>query len=359
MKTTVAVLAAVTAVAAAWGASAAAGPRVSLVGKAPPPTVGKSWTAKLAVRPASYRGTVRLVATGPGRIEARASGGHGSYRARLVFSQPGRWKLTARAGGTTSQLGVVTVRKPAPVPVTFTWPTSVAAEPGGSLLVVENGAGRLVRVNPATGRVTQVAVLTKPYAVRRAPSGSILVTDGGSLLRIDGSRAPVPVDGAGADIGPIAIAPTGDVYYTTETQLWKLPGASGPRVRIAPQAQLSAPHGLTVGADGTVLVSDTGNHRILRVDPEAGTASTFASVDNPRGLATAADGTIYAVDADAKRVLHLSATGGRLGFAGPPFGDPYDLALAPGGVIYVVDTAQSGRIRRVAPDGTATTVSRP
>ena len=359
MKTTVAVLAAAAAVAAAWGAAAAAGAQVSLVGKAPPLTVGKSWTAKLSVRPAGFRGTVRVIATGPRRIEARASGAHGSYRARLVFSQPGRWRLTADAGGTTSRLGVVTVRKSTPVPVTFTWPTSVEVEPGGSLLVVENGAGRLVRVNVTTGRVTQVAVLTKPYAVRRAPSGSTFVTDGGSLLRIDGSGAPVSVDGAGADIGPIAIAPTGDLYYATETQLWKLPGGSGPRVRIAPQVHLSAPHGLTVAADGTLLVSDTGNHRILRVDPEAGAVSTFATVDNPRGLATAADGTVYAVDAGAKRVLHLSGSGGRLGLASPVFGDPYDLSLAPGGAIYIVDTAQSGHIRRVAPDGKVTTVSRP
>jgi serine/threonine protein kinase, bacterial len=209
-----------------------------------------------------------------------------------------------------------------------------------------------------TGRTTRIATLSKPYAVRRAPSGSIFVTDGGSLLRIDGSRAPVSVDGAGADIGPIAIAPGGDLYYTTETELWKLPGGSGPRVRIAPQTELSGPHGLTVAVDGAVLVSDTGNHRIVRIDPGAGTLSTFASVANPRGLATAADGTVYAVDADAKRVLHLSASGARLGFASPVFGDPYDLSLAPGGVIYVVDTAQSGHIRRVAADGTVATVSR-
>jgi hypothetical protein len=57
--------------------------------------------------------------------------------------------------------------------------------------------------------------------------------------------------------------------------------------------------------------------------------TTFVQLENPRGIDVAADGTVYAVDAKAKRVLHLTAAG-----------------------------AQSGRIRRIAADGTATTVSR-
>ena len=293
----------------------------------------------------------------PGRVDVRASGGHGSYRARLVFPAAGRWTLTARAGSTTSPLGAVVVRKTS-VPVTLVWPTSVDVEPGGSLLVVENGLRRLVRLDPVTGRVTQIAALTKPYAVRRAASGAVFVSDGPVLRRIDGTRAPVEIAEADGDIGPIAVAPNGDVYFTTETKLWKLAGGRGTPVRQAAGTTFSSPHGLAIAGDGAVLVADTGSHLVRRVDPATGAVTTFARLDNPRGMATAGDGTAYVVDADAKRVLHLSASGARLSFASPVFGDPYDLSLAPGGVLYVVDTAASGRIRRVAADGTATTVSR-
>jgi glucose/arabinose dehydrogenase len=68
---------------------------------------------------------------------------------------------------------------------------------------------------------------------------------------------------------------------------------------------------------------------------------------------------VYVVDAQAKRVVHFSATGERLGFFGPAFVDPYDVDVAPDGNLYVVDTAASGRVLRVARDGTATPVSRP
>ena len=341
---------------AAWNATAAGGARVSLASAAPVLTAGRAWTAKLSVRPASFQGTVHLLASGPKRLDVRASGGHGSYRARLVFPKAGRWTLTARAGGATSRLGAVTVRKAAPVPLTFAWPTSVEAEPGGSLLVVENGLSRLLRVS-ASGRVTELASLGKAYAVRRCPSGVVYVTDGPVLRRLDGTATP-EVARAESEIGPLAIAPNGDVYFVTETKLWKLAGGRGTPVRLAAGTTFSAPHGLTVAADGALLVADTGNHVIRRVDPATGAVSPFARVDDPRGMDTAADGTVYVVDADAKRVLHLSASGARLGFASPVFGDPYDVSLAAGGVLYVVDTAASGHIRRVGLDGTMTTVSR-
>ena len=80
------------------------------------------------------------------------------------------------------------------------WPTSVDVEPGGSLLLVENGLRRLVRILPS-GRVTEIAALAKPYAVRRAPSGNVFVTDGPTLLRIDGTSAPAKVASADLDEG--------------------------------------------------------------------------------------------------------------------------------------------------------------
>jgi len=342
--------------AAAWSAAAASGVRVSLTSAAPVLTTGRAWTAKLTVRPASFQGTVRVLASGPERLDVRASGSHGSYRARLVFRKPGCWALTARAGSATSRLGTVTVRKPTAIPLTFVWPTSVQVEPGGSLLVVENGLSRLVRVS-AAGRVQELASLTKPYAVRRAASGTVYVTDGSVLRKLDGHNTP-EVARAESGIGPMTVAPNGDVYFVTDTTLWKLADGEGTPVRLAPGTTFSAPHGLALAADGSVLVADTGKHVIRRVDPSTGAVTTFAQVDNPRGIQVAADGTVYVVDAAAKRVSHLSATGAPLGFASPVLGDPYDLALAPGGVIYVVDTAQSGHIRRIAADGTMTTVSR-
>jgi streptogramin lyase len=242
-------------------------------------------------------------------------------------------------------------------PLTFVWPTTVAVEPSGSLLLVESGLHRLVRVDPKTGRVTQLAALTKPFAVQRTAAGTVYVTDGPLLRRLAGARTVV-VARAGGDIGPIAVDRNGTVYFATAAgALFALPGGKGPAVRIAPAARLSNPHGLGVEPDGRLVLSDTNAHRLLLIEPASGQTRVLAHVGAPSGLAIGTDGSIYVGDMSTSRVLHLSSAGKRLGFVGKVFEDPYDVELAPHGVVYVVESLAVGDVRRVAGDGTDTTVS--
>lgn len=337
------------------GAVSAARVGVSLAGRPPVLTAGKPWTAKLAVRPASFRGAVRVSARGPGRTSARAAGGHGSYRARLVFPKPGRWTLSARAGGSTSRLGAVTVRRRVE-PLAFDNPTSVAVEPSGSLLVVENGAGKVDRVDPATGAKTVVASgLSRPYSVAVTPSGEILLSTGGDVVRLGSGTPQIVTSLPGIEIGPILASPNGDLYFGAEPGIFRVPAGSTVPAQLV--GGLAAPHGLAFTADGSLLVSDTGHDVILRIDPQTGKAETFAHQLSPLGLAVASDGSIYVCDDVAKRIVHFSAGGERLGFAGPIFNIPYGLAADPAGGVYVTEATATGRIKHVAADGTVTTLS--
>ena len=357
-------------VACAFASFGAGGVHVSVAGKRPAAVLGKPWAVRLAVRPASFRGTVAVTATGSKRLHARATRGQGAYRVRLTFPAAGRWRLTARAGGSTSQLGTVLV---AAAPLVFREPTSIDLEPTGTLLLVENNPGRLLRVDPATGRVTAlVPAMTRPYAVVRAPSGDLFVSTGSRVERIGPSGTRTTVVDAGTDVGPLAVSPGGDVYYATGTQVFRLAGGSGPPIRVAGtgveggggdggpalDAQLAAPHGLALAADGALLVSDAGNGRLRRIDPVSGVISTLAQVGRPDGLDVLADGSIVVVDGQDDRVVHLTPSGTRIGFVGRVFATAYDVEAAPGGVTYVLEAGPAGRIRRVAADGTVTTVSR-
>ena len=224
------------------GVAAGARVHVSLVGRPPALTAGTAWTAKLAVRPASFAGTVRVTATGPGRTTVRASGKHGSYRARLVLSKPGRWTLSARAGGSTSRLGALTVRRRAG-PLAFDNPTSVAVEPSGSLLVVENGAGKVDRVDPATGAKTVVASgLSRPYSVAVTSSAEILVSIQGDVVRLGPGTPQIVTSLPGIEIGPILASPNGDLYLGTEPGVFRVPFGSTVPAQLV--GGLAAPHGL-------------------------------------------------------------------------------------------------------------------
>ena len=316
---------------------------------------------QLAVRPKSFSGTVRVSALGPGRLSVRATGGRGSYRARVVFPKAGLWRLSARADGATSRLGPVRVRQATAKPVTFFEPTSIDLQPNGTLLLIEFSSGRVVRVAPSTGRVdVLVQGLYRPYAVVRAPSGSVYISIGNLLQRLNGAGTPTTVAEVppGMEIGPIAAASNGDVYFATATQIFRLRGGSGPAVRVGGSTQFASPHGLAVAGDGAVLVSDRDNNRIIRLDPLTGAVSTFAQLDQPYGLDVAADGTVYVIEGASNRVVRLGQSGTRLGFLGPAFAIPYDVEVASGGVVYLLQAGPTGYIRRIAPDGSVTTVSR-
>jgi sugar lactone lactonase YvrE len=112
-------------------------------------------------------------------------------------------------------------------------------------------------------------------------------------------------------------------------------------------------HVTTIAGDGSPLIRD-------------GKQSAFS---DPFGIAIAADGTIYVADAgESNRIRKISPdgnvttlAGGREGFAdgagaAASFNTPSALALGPDGNLYVADTGNN-RIRKITPDGTVSTVA--
>lgn len=328
------------------------------------------WLVRAVRHPVAGRATSIVVGArlhGRAKVRVWISQGHvrrsfatrtpsrGRYRAQVVFPTAGRWAVGARAGLVRVRLGSVRVR-PRPVPLTFEWPASVDVEPDGSLLLVENGNGRVLRITPGKGKTAEVARAYKAYSVAHAPTGAVYLSAGPSLLRIDGAGSATLVAHADGDIGPVAVAANGDVYFTTGTQVFRVAAGTGVPTQVA--GGLSGPHGLAVTEDGGLLVSDTGHGRVERVDLKTRHAETWGDISEPRGIDIAPDGTVYLVDASTHRVVHLMADGRRLRSVKHVFHDPYDVAAAVDGSVYVVDTSVSGRLYRVAANGATTVVSR-
>ena len=243
-------------------------------------------------------------------------------------------------------------------PVVFSEPTSIDVEQSGTLLLVENNPGRILRVDPASGRVTVVAPsISRPYAIVATAAGRVVFSASNSLFRLAAGKPPVRLARAGGDIGPVAVARNGTVYFATGTHVYQLPpGATAP-VALARTATFSSPHGLAVARDGSVLVSDTGNNRIVRLVRGSRAVTVLAHVRGPRGLDVSADGTVYVVDSGANRVLQLAASGASIGYLPRTTGDLYDVRSGPNGVVYVLEAGAVGIVRAISRNGAVTTVS--
>ena len=182
---------------------------------------------------------------------------------------------------------------------------------------------------------------------------------GGVLLLGDGTVRSAQNIGV-LSISTVAGRPEMVVPFPTE-------GPADAMVFLAPMDVAPAPDGSYYISDVTALykVGTDGIARAVFLPKVQGVSWT------PKALSFAPDGALYMVDFSSSRVGRMEADGsvavvagtGKLGFAGDggpaaqaELALPQDVAVALDGSVYIAD-AGNNRVRRVAPDGTITTVA--
>ncbi len=197
------------------------------------------------------------------------------------------------------------------------YPTGLAIDASGRLYVAERAADRVRRIDPATGAIETIAGLG--------------------------------VRGYSGDGGP------------------------------ATRAMLNAPTDVAIDAAGNVVISDTGNERIRRVDMGTGLISTLAgngtegysgdlgpaaaaTLHGPHGVCVDRAGNLYVADSEGHRIRRVDAVTGEIrtvagtgdegesGDGGPAikaaFRRPEVVAIGPAGDLVIGDS-YNHRIRRV------------
>lgn len=214
-------------------------------------------------------------------------------------------------------------------------------------------------------------------AARKRPPASMLIYPNG--LALD-DRKDLYV----ADIGThriLKLDRLGRMRVIGGTGEGGFSGDNGP----AAQARLFAPHDLAVDSEGNLWIADTFNHRLRRINRQ-GVITTVAgngkaeysgdhgpalqaSLNNPQGIAIDRDGAVLIADTYNNVVRRIDRNGMMTTFAGsePGFGGdggpankaqlnlPMAVAVAPDGSVYISDAGNS-RIRRVTADGKIQTV---
>jgi DNA-binding beta-propeller fold protein YncE len=230
-------------------------------------------------------------------------------------------------------------------------PFGVTVAQDKTIYVSDGETGRIWQIAPDGATKVVAENLNAPSAIALTPSGALVVADTGShtIKRIEPQQGSVVTiagaenragfaDGSGTAAlfnGPVGVAVSldgtifvADTYndriraIDTEGRVRTLAGGDEPGYADAPSgldARFDTPCGIAVDTNGTLVVADTGNHRLRRVtlDGAVTTIDGTSALNNheatpeaaffnePIGVAIDADSTIYVTDAAGSEVRVL------------------------------------------------------
>lgn len=271
------------------------------------------------------------------------------------------------------------------------WPlsevTSMAADPSGNIYAADYGKGRILKLAP-DGTMSVVwrtaSLMSAPYVVAAGPDGAVYYAErlGNRIYRVTGTGSAAVVAGGGfgsgeripatsamlSSVGALAADGKGNLYFT-EMYKVRCVGTDGLVRTVAGGGSSFSPEdgapattaSLSFYSNGVMSVDGGGNlflmssSTLYKVSPE-GTISTAAKYFFDDIIAAAPDGTVYGSDGAS---IHQVSGGQVVRFAGgntAGLNGVAALVVDPAGSLFVND-AGNGLLRRIAPDGSVSTVA--
>jgi DNA-binding beta-propeller fold protein YncE len=257
---------------------------------------------------------------------------------------------------------------PGPSPGQFDGPHGLARDPSsGDLLVADTGNGRISRYSSNGDLVGSFALpgsaggsTSEPYGVAVDSSGHVYVAAVDRLLEYDATGTLVK-DWGEADGRPFNLLE--DVATDRDGRVFALDSGNGRIVEVEPDGSITAwgaigdgdggldhPTGLAVNGD-TVVVADAGNARVVEFDRDGTYLDALPMPDWQAGIDAGtlpfADvaindaGTIWASSPTTNSIIVFRPDGTQAGVLTPAGDDQLDqpsgLALQPGGALFVAN----------------------
>jgi len=184
---------------------------------------------------------------------------------------------------------------------------------------------------------------------------------------------------------PVLTAPVAKTqpFWPARVHLLAGDGQDGALDGAAPASRFSDPYGVAIGPRGAIYVADGGEANRIRVVQPDGAVSTLAggkegfidglgtaaAFNTPSAIALDHLGNLYVADTGNHAIRRIAPDGAVTTLAGngspgyvdgigraAQFNGPVGIAVDDAGIVYVADT-YNDRIRRIAQDGTVTTLA--
>jgi virginiamycin B lyase len=163
-------------------------------------------------------------------------------------------------------------------------PHDVAPAPDGTVWYTAQAAGALGRLDPETGKATQVPLGdgSAPHGVIVGPDGAAWVTDGGlnAIVRVDPAslevkRFPLPASSADANLNTATFDRSGVLWFTGQSGIYgRLEPTTGD-VRVFRAPGGTGPYGITTTPKGQVWYASLAGSHVARINLSSGKATVF------------------------------------------------------------------------------------
>ena len=235
----------------------------------------------------------------------------------------------------------------------------------GIIIITDSSNGEILGVNPNNGNIFNIVSTTDESEETLGYLYGIVTRDDGTIIVATTTNKIIGIDTNGHQF---IIAGTGE---------------EGDKDGPVNEATFNCPRGIAIRDDGTIIVADSGNHKIKGIDLDgnvftiAGTGElgdkdgpgNEATFKCPSGIAIRDDGTIIVADAMGYKIRGIDLNGNVYTIAGCGFREdrigsgvkagfnyPLDVSIKKDGTILVSDS-HNNRIKSIDMDGNVSNVA--
>ena len=247
-------------------------------------------------------------------------------------------------------------------------PHDVAPAADGTVWYTAQAAGKLGRLDPATGKTIEVPLgeSSAPHGVIVGPDGAPWVTDGGlnAIVRVDPEslavkRYPLPESAGYANLNTATFDHRGALWFTGQSGIYGRVDPKTGTVRVFRSPGGPGPYGIATTPGGAVWYASLAGSHVARIDLASGKATLFrppTSDQGARRIWSDRRGKLWISEWNAGRVARYDPAARRWReWRLPGAAQPYAVYVDDRNVVWLSDFGRSAIVRFDPASGRFTT----
>ncbi len=299
-----------------------------------------------------------------------------NFPSGIAVDSSGNWYIADTSNNRIRKVtpaGVISTIAGTGAPSELNSPRAVAVDSSNNLYIADTG-NNVVRMLTPSGTMTSIATqLNNPVSVAVDSQGSVYIADSGNnrIVQVTAQETSSTFAKINRPLA-VAVDASGNVVVADATQVWQVASDGTPSSLIT---GLTSPGAMAFAADSTLFIADTGANVIRQLSTSGvltaiagtgkagfsgdGNPALAAQLNAPAGIAMGANGTILAADSLNNRIRSLTPSSAASDTATVAVVNGASLAagaIAPGEIVTIFGAGFDPKNTQVLFDGAQATL---